>query len=74
MTKDQAADILDVTEGTVMRYVREGLIRVKQVKGRVAGWLPVRPLILFGPDVQKLNRLRVKYGVREGMRRARGGK
>jgi predicted site-specific integrase-resolvase len=67
MTKDQAADILDVTEGTVMRYVREGLIRLRY-------WGNVRPTDLDGKDVQKLNRLRVKYGVREGMRRARGGK
>lgn len=63
MTADQAADILDVTENTVRGYAREGLIRRTYVRLGAYGYR--------GVDVQRLRRLREKYGVREGMRRAR---
>jgi len=65
MTADQAADILDVTENTVRGYAREGLIRRVPIRNGYA---------YLGTNVQRLRRLREKYGVREGMRRARGGK
>jgi hypothetical protein len=66
MTTTEAAAILDVTANSVGRFKREGLIRARVVveDGHAR-------LELNGRDVQALDDLRKRYGVVEGMRRAR---